>query len=204
VNARKLLPVVAVAVVACAIAGAALLVLGPRTADRLTAGHTDAKTQWHEGGTGASPEAAGPAPERVRIPAIGVDSALESLALDAEGALGAPKAYDHAGWYADGTRPGDVGPAVIAGHVDSHTGPAVFYRLHQLKQGDTIEVARSGGTTAKFRVLAVRKYPKKAFPTDEVYAPTPNAQLRLITCGGAFDQSSRSYVDNVVVYAVLV
>jgi sortase (surface protein transpeptidase) len=159
--------------------------------------------QWRQSADN-TPEAAGPAPERLRIPAIGVDSSLESLKLDDDGALAAPKAYEKAGWYADGTRPGDVGPAVIAGHVDSQTGPAVFFRLHQLKQGDTIEVGRDGGDTVRFRVLAVRKYPKKAFPTDEVYAPTPNAQLRIITCGGAFDQAARSYVDNVVVYAVLV
>ncbi len=94
-----------------------------------------------------------------------------------------------------------MGPAVIAGHVDSKTGPAVFFRLRDLRQGDIIEVTRAGAQV-KFKVLAVRKYPKAQFPTDEVYGPTPNAQLRLITCGGDFDRNRRSYVDNIVVYAV--
>ena len=94
-----------------------------------------------------------------------------------------------------------MGPAVIAGHVDSKTGKAVFFRLPELRKDAIIEVTRAGAQV-KFKVLAVRKYPKAQFPTDEVYGPTPNAQLRLITCGGAFDQSRRSYVDNIVVYAV--
>jgi LPXTG-site transpeptidase (sortase) family protein len=164
------------------------------------AARSSSGTRWEPARTAAS-EPAGPRPERLRIAAIGVDSPLEDLALGADGTLQAPKEFGHAGWYADGTRPGDVGPAVIAGHVDSKTGPAVFFRLHELKQGDIVEVARAS-TQVKFKVLAVRKYPKAEFPTEEVYGPTPNAQLRLITCGGAFDRSRRSYVDNIVVYAV--
>jgi hypothetical protein len=149
----------------------------------------------------ASPAALSAPPTRLRIPDIGVDSPLEDLGLDANGALQAPKDFAHAGWYAQGSRPGDVGPAIMAGHVDSRSGPAVFFRLHELRAGATVEVARGDGWV-KFRVLAVRRYPKSQFPTDEVYAPTPNAQLRLITCGGAFDNTRRSYLDNVVVYAV--
>jgi LPXTG-site transpeptidase (sortase) family protein len=149
----------------------------------------------------ASQPAAGPRPERLRIASIGVDTPLEDLALDADGTLHAPQDFQHAGWYAQGTSPGDVGPAVIAGHVDTKTGRAVFFRLRDLRQGDILEVTRAGAQV-KFKVLAVRKYPKAQFPTDEVYGPTPNAQLRLITCGGAFDHNRRSYVDNIVVYAV--
>jgi LPXTG-site transpeptidase (sortase) family protein len=139
-------------------------------------------------------------PTRVRIPAIRVDSPLETLDLDGAGALRPPRDFAKAGWYAAGTAPGDVGPAVIAGHVDSRQGPAVFFRLHQLKPGDTIQVAR-GERWLGFRVVATDRYPKNRFPTEAVYGPTPDPQLRLITCGGVFDSDRRSYVDNVVVYA---
>jgi sortase (surface protein transpeptidase) len=153
--------------------------------------------------TSASPAPPGPPPTRLRIPAIEVDTSLVSLGLDANGALEAPEDFARAGWYAKGSRPGDVGPAIIAGHVDSYKGPAVFFRLHELRPGQKIEVAR-GEKWVMFRVLAVRRYPKDQFPTDEVYGPTPNAQLRLITCGGVFDNTRRSYLDNVVVYAVAI
>jgi LPXTG-site transpeptidase (sortase) family protein len=141
-------------------------------------------------------------PTRVRIPAIRVDSPLEDLTLDSSGALRAPVDYARAGWYAEGTVPGDVGPAVIAGHVDSHRGPAAFFRLYQLRPDDLIQVQR-GDRWVIFRVVSTARYPKDKFPTVEVYGPTPDAQLRLITCGGAFNKTRRSYVDNVVVYAVL-
>lgn len=141
-------------------------------------------------------------PTRLRIPAIGVDAALESLHLDAAGALRAPRDFDRPGWYADGTTPGAVGPAVIAGHVDSTRGVAVFFRLHELTAGDWVEVSR-GGRWVAFRVVATSRYAKSRFPTMQVYGPTPDPQLRLITCGGVFDQSRRSYLDNVVVFAVL-
>jgi LPXTG-site transpeptidase (sortase) family protein len=139
-------------------------------------------------------------PMRVRIPKIGVNSALQALHLDQQGALQAPADYATAGWYADGTVPGEPGPAVIAGHVDSKFGRAVFYRLHELRPGDVIEVQRVTGWFT-FRVTDVDRYPKDEFPTARVYGPTPDAQLRLITCGGRFDHSVRSYVDNVVIYA---
>ena len=140
-------------------------------------------------------------PTRLRVKAIGVDTALETLRLDDAGALVPPREPARAGWYADGTAPGEVGPAIIAGHVDGKGGPAVFYRLRELDTGDTIEVVR-GGTTLRFTVVSTAWYPKNRFPTDQVYGPTPDRQLRLITCGGVFDRSLRSYRDNLVVYAV--
>jgi hypothetical protein len=140
-------------------------------------------------------------PTRVRVGAIGLDSPLETLHLDANGALLPPKRFDRAGWYADGNGPGDVGPAVIAGHVDSKAGPAVFYRLRELTAGDKIEVVR-GGRVLRFTVTRTAWYPKNKFPTSQVYGPTPDRQLRLITCGGFFDHKLRSYKDNLVVYAV--
>jgi hypothetical protein len=140
-------------------------------------------------------------PTRLRVEAIGLNTSLESLRLDRKGELTAPENFGKAGWYADGTRPGDVGPAIIAGHVDSWKGPAAFYRLRELEAGDKIEVTR-GGRTVRFTVTSTAWYPKTAFPTAEVYGPTPDRQLRLITCGGVFDHSLRSYEDNLVVYAV--
>jgi len=149
----------------------------------------------------AAPAPAPTPPTRLRIPVIGVDAPLEELALDAAGTLGGPVRFADAGWYAAGTVPGEVGPAVIAGHVDSKTGPAVFYRLAQLHSGDVVEVAR-GGTWLEFRVVGIERYPKNRFPRYRVYGPTPDPQLRLITCGGVFDHARGSYLDNTVVYAV--
>jgi sortase family protein len=149
---------------------------------------------------GSAATAAQGAPTRVRVAAIDLDSPLETLHLGAKGALVPPKRFDRAGWYADGTAPGDIGPAVLAGHVDSKAGPAVFYRLRELATGDKIEVLR-GGAVLRFTVTRIAWYPKNKFPTDEVYGPTPDRQLRLITCGGVFDHSLRSYKDNLVVYA---
>jgi hypothetical protein len=141
-------------------------------------------------------------PTRVRIPAIHVDSTLESLTLDRTGALNAPDRYDEAGWYAAGVVPGDNGPAVVAGHVDSTAGPAVFFNLHTLTPGATVGIER-GGVWVNFRVTEVDEYPKDQFPTDRVYRATPDPQLRLITCGGDFDTVHKRYYDNVVVFAVL-
>jgi hypothetical protein len=141
------------------------------------------------------------APSRLRIKAIHLDTTLETLHLGSGGALVPPRGFGKAGWYADGTAPGDLGPAVIAGHVDSKSGPAVFYRLRELTTGDRIEVVR-GGAVVPFTVVRTAWYPKNKFPTDAVYGPTPDRQLRLITCGGVFDHALRSYRDNLVVYAV--
>jgi len=149
--------------------------------------------------------AAGVAPTGVRIPAIGVNATgLVPLKIIPEtGELEAPKEFTHTGWYAAGPVPGEPGPAVIAAHVDSaKDGPAVFFRLKELKAGDKVFVPRSDGVTITFTVTGVERYPKNAFPTQKVHGPTPDRALRLITCGGSFDQAKRSYRDNIVVYAV--
>jgi hypothetical protein len=154
------------------------------------------------GGADAPDAVADPTPpSRVRIPSIGVDAPLDPLRLDAAGALEVPQDYARPGWYADGTLPGDPGPAVIAGHVDDKRGPAIFYRLHELRPGDEVDVLR-GARWVPFRVVGTERYAKNRFPNARVYGPTPDAELRLITCGGAFDRRRGSYVDNVVVYAV--
>jgi len=146
--------------------------------------------------------AAGLRPLSVRIDAIGVRSDLLPLAVDAAGVLVPPDPYDVAGWFTGGPVPGQVGPAIIAGHVDSRAGPGIFFRLEEMKVGDVIEVTRSDGSVVSFVVTRVEQYPKTDFPTARVYGPTPKHELRLITCGGNFDRSRRSYLDNIVVYAV--
>jgi sortase (surface protein transpeptidase) len=136
------------------------------------------------------------------IPAIGVrESSLVLLTLQPSGELQVPADFDRVGWFAGGPVPGSPGPAVLAGHVDSRSGPAVFYRLKELRSGDEVTVWRSDGLVVRFTVDSVHRYPKNAFPTDTVYGPTPGVALRLITCGGSFDAARRSYRDNIVVYA---
>ena len=144
-----------------------------------------------------------PAPTGLIIPSIGVRSGLVRLRLTPSGALQVPAIASVAGWYTGSPRPGAVGAAVIVGHIDSETGPGVFYRLDLLRPGRLVYVRRSDGSLAVFRVTAVRSYLKADFPTLAVYGPTPNAQLRLITCGGSFDFETGHYLSNVIVYAVL-
>jgi hypothetical protein len=141
-------------------------------------------------------------PVRVRIPAIGVDAPVQALEVDAEGVLPPPGTSEGAGWWRDGPEPGERGPAVIAGHLDSAEGPAVFFRLGDLRAGDHILVDRADGTTAVFVTRRSEQHVKDAFPTAAVYGDIPDAQLRLVTCGGEFDGEDRRYLDNVVVYAV--
>jgi sortase (surface protein transpeptidase) len=143
-------------------------------------------------------------PIRLRIPAIEVDAGLEQLATDAHHVLQPPRDPAEAGWYAASAVPGDLGPSVIAGHVDSALGRAVFWRLRELGAGDSITVARSDGRTVAYRVVSMRRYPRDQFPTEDVYGPTPDTALRLITCGGTYDRKARHYRDNVVVFAVAV
>lgn len=150
------------------------------------------------------PPALAPAhPTSIRIPAIGVEAPIAPLGLNPDRSVEVPTDFSHTGWYRHGPTPGEIGPAVILGHVDSYRGPAVFYRLDQLHPGDTVRIARVGGSTATFRIDALRQYSKDAFPTDRVYGHTDHAALRLITCGGDFNPITRSYEDNIVVYAHL-
>ncbi len=140
-------------------------------------------------------------PVLLTIPLIGVKTRLIALGLTAGGALQVPSSTAVAGWYTGSPRPGAIGSAVIVGHIDSLTGPGVFYRLTELRVGDRVYVLRADGTTVEFRVTVVRTYLKDHFPTATVYGPTPDAELRLITCGGAFDATTGHYLSNIVVYA---
>lgn len=143
-------------------------------------------------------------PVRVLIPAIGVDSELMDLGLQADGTLQVPAEGFPAGWFTGGPTPGELGPAVLAGHVDWGGSPGVFYRLRELAPGEDISIARQDGSTAVFRVAQVEQFAKDAFPTGAVYGNLAHPGLRLITCGGAFDHRARSYVDDVVVFADMV
>ena len=141
-------------------------------------------------------------PTEVRVPSLDVRSTLVDLDVGPDGALQPPADPDVAGWYVRGGVPGLPGPTVIAGHVDSQSGPAVFYRLDELAAGDRVEVTRSDGQVFAYRVSTVETHPKDGFPTARVYGPTPGPELRLITCGGEFDRGSRHYRDNVIVTAI--
>jgi hypothetical protein len=152
----------------------------------------------------ASNASSGITPTHVSIPAIGVESDLETLGVQSDGRIEPPVAWEKAGWYSEGVVPGDVGPAVIAGHVDSPYGPAVFLDLAALQNGDEIHVTLSDGSTDVYRVDGSLEAAKADFPTSEVYKSTPTPQLRVITCGGEYDPATGHYVDNLVVFATLV
>ncbi len=140
-------------------------------------------------------------PVRIEIPDLGVRAPIIRLGLNADRSLEVPTDFGDAGWWSGGPRPGEPGPAVIAGHVDSQTGPAVFYRIRDLRPGNEIVVVGRDGSRARFDVIGSEQYPKTDFPTARVYGATKRPTLRLITCGGAFDSSTGHYVDNTVVFA---
>lgn len=140
-------------------------------------------------------------PVRLGIPDLGLTTRLIGLRKERSGALGVPADPQRAGWYSQGPAPGDPGPAVIVGHVDSFEGPGVFAQVRTLKRGAQIRIRRADGSLAVFRVTQTQEYAKRDFPTDVVYRGTGKASLRLITCGGEFDRRSGRYRSNVVVFA---
>ncbi len=142
-------------------------------------------------------------PTHLRIGSIDVSTDLQPLGLLSDGTLEPPSRWQEAGWFAKGVVPGEVGPAVIAGHIDSTNGPAIFYHLDDLRPGDTATVTFTSGRPKTFVVDRIQRFPKKHFPTDTVYGPTPDAELRLVTCTGTFDAAAHSYLDNLVVSAHL-
>ncbi len=144
-------------------------------------------------------------PVSVRIPRIGAGSSLIPLGLNADQTIQVPPVSTpmQAGWYVNSPAPGETGPAVILGHVDGNRQPGIFYRLRELKTGDEVLVDREDGTGVRFTVTKVDQVPKDRFPTEAVYGDTDGPELRLITCGGAFDRAAHNYLDNIIVYAVL-
>ncbi|MFE0463621.1 class F sortase, partial [Kitasatospora sp. NPDC058965] len=154
-------------------------------------------------GAAAAPSAASVAPpERLLIPRIGVDAPVSAGGLNADGSVEVPPLDrpEQVDWYRNGPAPGQTGPAVLLGHLDTRKGPAVFSRLPQLAPGDRIEIRRTDGTSVAYRVRELRQAPKNAFPTDLVYGDTPDPELRLITCGGSLAADGH-YTDNIIVLA---
>ncbi|WP_329213633.1 class F sortase [Streptomyces sp. NBC_00683] len=144
-------------------------------------------------------------PERIRIKKIAVDAPFTPLAIGPSGRLDAPPVNDRnlAGWFKDGATPGERGTSVVAGHVDTMTGPAVFLLLGTLKPGNKVSITREDGIVTVFKVDSVETFSKANFPDERVYADNGTAQLRLITCGGEYDKKAKDYKDNVVVFAHL-
>ncbi|PXY37566.1 class F sortase [Prauserella flavalba] len=143
-------------------------------------------------------------PAWLEIPSIGVRTGeVIDLGLEPDGALEVPEDAVTTGWFKESPTPGELGPSVIAGHVDYGGVPGVFFRLHEVRPGDEVTVHREDGTSVVFTVDRVERHAKSEFPTEDVYGNTTDPQLRLITCGGAFDDSTGQYLDNVVAYATM-
>lgn len=145
------------------------------------------------------------APAWIKVPSIGAESSLVPLGLNSDRTVEIPPVSEplQAGWYKHSPTPGEVGPAVILGHVDGKGQKGIFYRLRELEPGAEILVGRDDGSVAKFVVDRKEQVPKKSFPTEKVYGDTTKPQIRLITCGGEFDRSAGSYRDNIIVYGSL-
>jgi sortase (surface protein transpeptidase) len=139
-------------------------------------------------------------PMVITIPRIGVKAAIVGVGLQADGSMQVPD-RDKVGWYKRGPRPGAPGPAVLVGHVYYRPGPAVFYRLGELRPGDKILIRQRHGPTMRFTVVRLERVPKTALPTKRIWTTTPTPVLRLITCGGSYDRTTGHYRDNVIVYA---
>lgn len=150
-----------------------------------------------------APAASASTPIRIEIPAIGVDSDLIGLGLKSDGTMEVPAEGFPGGWYDGSPTPGELGPSIITGHVDWAGSPGIFYRLRELSSGDSVIVSREDDTVQTFTISDVEQYPKAEFPTTSVYGDIDYPGLRLITCGGAFDNGAGSYDDNIVVYAAL-
>lgn len=143
-------------------------------------------------------------PIHLSIPAIGVSTSLSTLGLNANRTVQVPTNVYQAGWYKYGPTPGQEGSAVILGHVDTTKGPAVFYRLIDLKVGDRIYVTLANRKQVVFSVIGVRQYLKAKFPDQLVYGPRTYSALQLVTCGGSFDSSTGHYLSNIVVFSARV
>jgi hypothetical protein len=139
-------------------------------------------------------------PQRLVIDAVGIKADVEFVGLAADGSLAPPVNVARTGWFAQSSRPGELGPSVFVGHLDSVDGPAVFARLGELKVGDVVKVEAVDGSSVSYVVSSVDRYPKESFPSEAVYGGTPEPSLRLITCGGPY-QRGTGYSDNVVVTA---
>lgn len=144
------------------------------------------------------------APVALSIPAIGVSVLVSQLGLNPDQTVQVPTDFQVPGWYRLGPSPGQVGSAVILGHVDSYQGPAVFFNIRQLVVGDAVDVTLADGVVADFAVTSVAMYPKDQFPAQQVYGSHGSIGLQLVTCGGTFDSQTGHYLSNIVAYTSLV
>lgn len=186
-----------------AVVGALAISLGLRTSNAGPAsarlvGHATVARPAHEAGFARS------RPIQLSIPALHLSVSLSSLGLNPDGTVSVPTDVSVPGWYRLGATPGQLGTAVILGHVDSYRGPAVFFELRDLVLGDRVNVRLADGKTAHFSVIGTATYLKAAFPARLVYGPRAYGALQLVTCGGGFDTSTGHYLSNVVVYTALV
>ncbi|NES15425.1 MULTISPECIES: class F sortase [Micromonospora] len=193
---------------------AVLLVLVGVFATGAGLGRTVGPFDWADASTGATPRAAAPAPARapasrpvsLSVPAIKVTAPITPVGQAKDGSVDVPPLSQHSqtGWYDRGAVPGEPGRAIIVGHVDTKSGPAVFYHLRELKPGDRIEVTRSDRSVVTFKVDTVEYFDKDNLPADRVYGDTGPPELRLITCGGEWLGGRTGYEDNVITFASLV
>ncbi len=144
------------------------------------------------------------APISLSIPALGLTVPLITLGVNFDGSVEVPASPQQAGWFKLGPTPGQLGSAVILGHVDSYRGPGVFFELRSLTTGDRVDVSLADGVVAEFAVTSVVMYPQAQFPATQVYGSRGFSALQLVTCGGVFDTQTRGYLSNVVVYTSLV
>jgi LPXTG-site transpeptidase (sortase) family protein len=142
-------------------------------------------------------------PKAIRIPTLGIQASIESVGKEPDGKMGNPKNTDNVGWYSLGPTAGERATVVMDGHYDSHTGPAVFYKLAELSVGDEIAVTNVLGKEYRYEVYDIRSYPKDEFPIEEVFGNTGEARLNLITCEGVFSKQSKTYSHRTVVFAKL-
>jgi sortase (surface protein transpeptidase) len=199
-----------VVAVVLAAAASVCLGIGLRGHDRALAGPVGSAARGiptvgvPPGATATVPPVAYSVPVSLSIPVIGVSTSLSALGANPTGTVEVPTNFQQPGWFQPGPTPGQLGSAVILGHVDNYQGPAVFFRLRTLQAGDQVSVTLADGVVARFAVDAVAMYTKADFPDQQVYGPHDDSSLQLVTCGGTFDADTGHYLSNVVVYTTLV
>jgi hypothetical protein len=195
---------------ALALIGSGCLILGLQEHQHPLAGPAPSKTVPRATKAKAAPvqsavlATARSTPVELKIPAISLAVSLSTLGLNTDGTVQVPTDIQQPGWYGLGPSPGEIGSAVILGHVDSQAGPAVFFELRSLVAGDIVNVTLADGVTAQFKVTSATMYPKTSFPDQLVYTSHGYSALQLVTCGGVFDEQTGHYLSNVVVYTSLV
>lgn len=196
--------------------GSACLVVGIQEHQHPLAGpeqplrvHEAARTKAANGQAPAGPAKLTPlattrsTPVELIVSAISLTVSLSTLGLNADGTVQVPTDVQQPGWFRLGPTPGEIGSAVILGHVDSSAGPGVFFKLPSLVAGDLVDVGLADGVTAVFKVTSVATYLKADFPDNAVYTSNGNSALQLVTCGGTFDSATGHYLSNIVVYTSL-